>query len=41
MKVNLFLKLEAQTNSKNKPKFLNVKFWTHFVFVQEKMVSAL
>ena len=37
MKETLLLNIEAQTNSKITPKFLNVNFWIHFVFVQEKM----
>ena len=36
MKGNLFLKLKGQTNSKNKPKFLNVTFLNKFALVQEK-----
>ena len=37
MKSNLFLKLEGQTNSKNKPNFLNTTFWIHFGFAKDKM----
>ena len=37
MKGNLFLKLEEKTSNKKTPKFLNVTYWIHFAFVQEKM----
>ena len=36
MKGNLFLKLEAQTNSKNKPTFLNVNFLDTFCICSRK-----
>ena len=36
MKVNLFLELEGQANSKNKPKFLNVTFLDTFSIFQKK-----
>ena len=36
MKGNLFLKLEAQTNSKNKPKFLNINFLDTFCICSRK-----
>ena len=36
MKGNLFLKLEAQTNSKNKPKFLNINFLDTFCTCSRK-----
>ena len=45
MKGNLFLKLEEKTNSKNKPKFLNVTFLDTFCIYSKKkwgkMVSVL
>ena len=37
MKRNLFLKSEAQTNSNNKPKFLNVNFLDTFCVCLKKM----
>ena len=36
MKGNLFLKLKGQTNSKNKPKFLNVTFLNKFSICSRK-----
>ena len=37
MKGNFFLNLEAQRNSKNKPKFLNVNFLDTFCVCSRKM----